>query len=136
MGSRFERVIPYGHRNTICFCTITANSSGNAVRQRQQHRIYLIRFLYIILQSGGDAVALGLLWLRKDRGRIDTIGIVMDVLAHLHAHYLLDFRQIYMGKISDGYDLGMSELICSRSTNSEQLSNWKRPHLRFYFIRK
>ena len=60
---------------------------------------------HIFFQGGGDAVTLGLLGSRENRGVVNAIGIVMDLLSKLDTDDLLDTVQWRVGQVTDGADL-------------------------------
>ena len=83
---------------------------------------------HISFQGGRNAVSLGFLWGRQDRGVIVSIFIVMDLLAHFDANEPLHFIQRCVCQITYSPNSCLLHLFSSRCAHREQIPDWGRPH--------
>lgn len=114
----------YGYGNAVSFDAVGTHPGRDAVCQGQEHLVRLFC---------GDHIFLCCIpWSPQGQpGRevIDTVGIVVDLLAHFDTNELLHPIQGCIGKVTDRLDRGLFQLLSSGCINREQVLDGKGPHL-------
>ena len=129
MRSGLEIIGSNGNSNAECFDIVSSHPGSNTVCQCQEYLVSLFGGNDIFFQGGGNAVSLGFLRGSQNRGVIDSVGIVMDLLSHLNANDPLHTLQWCICHISNGSNSGLLKFLCSRCTDREQVPDGEGLHL-------
>ena len=106
------------NRQTLDYIdTVSTHPGGNAVCQSQEHLVGLFSGYHVFFQGGRNAVSLGLLRGCQDRGVIDSVGIVVDLLTHFDSNESLHSIQRCVCEITDRANSGLLQLFSSRGAH-------------------